>query len=224
MRARGSYNRFNCFGPSVFYILKEISTLLSDIHNFPYLGLFFLLILGGFGLPFPEDATLILCGVLISTQVVSPLPALIVVYAGLLIADLTLHFIGRKYGRPIINHRYFHKLISKKRLLYLEEQFSQRGSLIIFLGRHLVGLRAQIFLASGALHMSAVKFFLADALSSLFTMALMIGAGYLGGHSLEVLKRDLSRFEHLGIILLVVSLIIYLFYRFFWSENKKGQE
>ncbi|HXX58494.1 MAG TPA: hypothetical protein VEI96_10875 [Thermodesulfovibrionales bacterium] len=32
----------------------------SVIGQFPYLGLFVLLLLGGIGFPFPEDATLIL--------------------------------------------------------------------------------------------------------------------------------------------------------------------
>ena len=35
----------------------EINTL---IENFPYIGIFVLLILGGIGFPFPEDATLFL--------------------------------------------------------------------------------------------------------------------------------------------------------------------
>jgi membrane protein DedA with SNARE-associated domain len=36
------------------------------INHFPYLGIFLLLILGGMGLPFPEDTTLILSGFLIA--------------------------------------------------------------------------------------------------------------------------------------------------------------
>ncbi|MGC1403899.1 MAG: DedA family protein, partial [Thermodesulfobacteriota bacterium] len=142
-------------------------TLFTHIENFPYLGMFVLLILGGVGLPFPEDATLIMCGLLISTQVVRPIPALLTVYAGLLIADLTLHFIGRKYGRQIVAHRRFRKIISPERLSYLEEKFNQRGVLFILMGRHFFGLRAQIFLVSGVMRMPSLKFLLADAFSSI---------------------------------------------------------
>lgn len=196
--------------------------LMPHIEQFPYLGMFSLLILGGVGLPFPEDATLILCGILISTQVVKPIPALLTVYAGLLMADLLLHLIGRKYGRQIVTHRRFRKVISPERLTFFEEKFNQRGILFILLGRHLAGLRAQIFLVSGVLKMSTSKFVLADALSSLLTMIIMIGAGYLGGNSLEVLKRDLSRIEHLAIVLLVGALVIYLFYKYFNPRIKRG--
>lgn len=194
-------------------------TLFTHIENFPYLGMFVLLILGGVGLPFPEDATLIMCGLLISTQVVRPIPALLTVYAGLLIADLTLHFIGRKYGRQIVTHRRFRKIISPERLSYLEEKFNQRGVLFILMGRHFFGLRAQIFLVSGVMRMPSLKFLLADGFSSIFTIALMVGAGYLGGNSLGVLKRDLSRIEHIGILLLVTALIVYLLFRYFKSRT-----
>lgn len=189
-------------------------TLFTHIEHFPYLGMFILLILGGVGLPFPEDATLILCGLLISTQVVRPVPALLTVYAGLLIADLTLHFIGRKYGRQIVTHRRFHKWISPERLSFLEKKFNRIGLLLILLGRHLAGLRAQIFLVSGIMRMPTLKFFITDAVSSIFTMALMIGAGYWGGNSLKLLRRGLVRIEHIVILVIIFSIIIYSFYRY----------
>jgi membrane-associated protein len=189
-------------------------TLFTHIENFPYLGMFILLILGGVGLPFPEDATLIMCGLLISTQVIRPIPALLTVYAGLLIADLTLHFIGRKYGHQIITHRRFHKWISPERLSFLEKKFNRIGLLLILVGRHLAGLRAQIFLVSGIMRMPTLKFFIADAFSSIFTMALMIGAGYWGGNSLKLLRRGLVRIEHVAILVILFSIIIYSFYRY----------
>jgi membrane protein DedA with SNARE-associated domain len=194
---------------------------IPGLEYFHYLGLFILLLLGGIGLPFPEDATLILCGILISTQVVRPIPALFTVYAGLLIADLTLHFIGRKYGRQIVMHHWFHKFISPERLSFLEEKFNRRGILFILLGRHLAGLRAQIFLVSGVLRMPTLKFLLADGFSSIFTIVIMVGAGYLGGNSLNALRKDISRVEHLGILILVAALAVYLIFRYL-KPRKKG--
>ncbi|MEW6110282.1 MAG: DedA family protein, partial [Nitrospirota bacterium] len=154
------------------------------IEHFPYTGLFLLLILGGIGFPFPEDTTLILCGFLISTHVVKPVPALLVIYSGLLIADLFLYFVGKKYGRKIITHKRFRKIVSPERLAALEDKFNKRGIFVVLFGRHLVGLRPQIFLVAGVMRMSALKFIMADAVSSIFTIALMAGAGYMGGNSL----------------------------------------
>lgn len=194
------------------------------INEFPYVGLFVLLVLGGIGFPFPEDTTLILCGFLISTKVVKLIPALLVVYAGLLSTDFFLHLIGRKYGRNIITHKKFQKIISPERLLMLEDKFKKRGLLFILAGRHLVGLRAQIFIVSGVMRMPALKFLIADALSSIFTIALMVGAGYVGGNSLEILRKDITRIEHIMILLVVIVAAIYLPFRYFKYKGDKNNK
>ena len=190
------------------------------IEHFPYAGLFILLILGGIGLPFPEDATLILCGFLLSQKIIKPMPALFVVYSGLLIADLLLYHFGRKFGRKIVTHKRFHRILSPERFSKIEEQFKRRGSLFILFGRHFIGLRAQIFIVAGVMRMSVFKFFIADAVSSIFTIAIMVGAGYAGGNSLQVIKKDISRIEHVGVFILIIVLVIYLFVRYFRSGDK----
>ncbi len=190
------------------------------IEHFPYIGLFILLVLGGIGFPFPEDATLILCGFLISTNVVEPFPALIVVYSGLLIVDFFLYSVGKKYGRKIVTHKRFHKVISPERLSKLEDKFDKRGILLILVGRHLVGLRAQLMIVSGVMRMPPLKFLIADAISSLLTIALWGGIGYIGGNSLEIIKKDITRVEHLAILLITLLLTIFLFYRRFKLPKK----
>lgn len=198
---------------------------ISDIVNhFPYPGLFLLLILGGIGLPFPEDATLILCGFLISEDVVKPLPAVIVVYSGILIADYFLYSVGRKYGRMIIKHKRFHKIMSDEKMTQLEDKFKKWGIFIIFIGRHIVVLRSQIMLMSGVMKISPLKYLLADGISSLLTMALWCGLGYIGGNSLQIIRRDISRFEHIVILLVIIFIMLYLFIRYFRSIRGTGKK
>lgn len=182
----------------------------SVVEHFPYLGLFALLILGGIGLPFPEDATLILCGFLISTKVIHPVPALLVVYSGLLITDFSLYSVGKKYGGNIVHHPKFQKIISPARLSRLKEGFRKREILLILFGRHLVGLRAQIFIVSGVMKMRPMKFLITDALSSLFTIGLMVGAGYAGGNSLQTIIKGVTRIQHIVVLLVIILLVIFL--------------
>lgn len=200
--------------------MPDISAL---IERFPYIGLFMLLILGGVGLPFPEDATLILCGFLISNEIAKPVPAILSVYAGLLLADFILYLFGKKYGRMIVTNKRFQRIISPERLLSIEEQFNKRGSLVILFGRHVWGLRAQLFIVSGVMRMPALKFILLDAFTSIFTMTTMIGAGYVGGNSLQILKKDISRIEHAAIFLAILVLFGYLFFRYIKPVRNKKQ-
>lgn len=193
------------------------------IEHFPYWGLFLLLVLGGIGLPFPEDTTLILSGFLISANVVKPLPALLVVYVGVLLTDLLLYFVGRKYGRMIVTHKRFRKIISREKLSLLEEKFRRRGVLVILLGRHLVGLRAQVLLAAGVMKMSSLKFLVADTLSASLTIAFMVGAGYMGGNSFQIIRRDITRIEHLAIVLGVLVLALFFLFWYIKSVRKTSR-
>ena len=185
--------------------------------HFPYLGLFILLILGGIGFPFPEGGTLILCGFLISTKVINPVYALVIVYSGVLIGDYLFYSFGRKYGRMIIKHRVFRKVLPPQRLEMLENEFNKWGILFIMIGGRLIG---EIFLVAGILKMSRIKFLTIDVLSSLLTVAVWVGLGYMGGHTLQkIIKQDMVRIEHITVFFMASS-VIYLFFRhFFWSRK-----
>ncbi len=176
------------------------------VQHFRYLGLFLLLILGEIGLPFPEDAILLLSGFLVAQEVVKPLPTFLVVYLGILITDFLLYFVGRKYGRRVVEHKRFHKMLPPDTLMKLEGKFNRWGSLVILLGRHVLGLRAQIFLVAGVMRMSSIKFLIADGVSALVTIGLWGVIGYLGGNSLQVLKKDITRIEHVVIVAVAVLL------------------
>jgi membrane protein DedA with SNARE-associated domain len=197
--------------------MLEATTL---IDHFPYVGIFALLILGGIGLPFPEDTTLILSGFLVAHEVVKPMPTFLIVYLGLLVSDFFLYLVGKKYGRMIVEHKKFQKILSSDRLSKLEEKFKRRDIWVILIGRHFLGLRAQIFLVAGVMRMPAIKFLIADATTALLTIALMGGIGYIGGNSVQILKKDLTRIEHIAIIVLVILFACWIIYVYF-KGNKK---
>lgn len=199
----------------------EMGTL---IDHFPYLGIFALLILGGIGLPFPEDITLILGGFLIAHDVIKPLPAFLVVYSGLLLSDFFLYSVGKTYGRILVEHKKFRRLISPDQLSKLEEKFKKRGVWVVLVGRHLLGLRAQIFLVAGVMRMPPITFLIVDAATALFTVALMGGIGFLGGNSLQILKKDMTRIEHIAIVVFVILLAGWFIFRYFEGYKKSKDE
>lgn len=194
-------------------------TMLAFLMQFPAIGLFVLLVLGGIGFPFPEDGTLILCGFLLSQQVAHPVPALVMVYLGLLCADTIVYHIGKKYGRLIVTHRRFRRFLSSEKFAELEKQFDQKGALFILIGRHVFGLRIQIFLVAGIMRMQYLKFVLSDAVSALFTLSVMVGIGYLGGNSWQILRKDFSRIEHIIVLVLLTGVTIYLLVKYFRARK-----
>jgi membrane protein DedA with SNARE-associated domain len=199
-----------------------MSGIFKLVAHFPYYGLFILLTLGAFGFPFPEDTTLILCGFLISTRVVFAVPALLVVYTGLLSADFILFSFGRKYGSMIVTHKKFRKIISPKRLSYLKNKFDKWGVLFIILGRHIIVLRAQLLITAGVMKMPVAKFLITDAITIPVTMLIMVGLGYIGGNSLKIIKSDITRIEHLAILLIIFLFVLFLLIKFF--KSRRGHE
>jgi membrane protein DedA with SNARE-associated domain len=192
-------------------------SFLTIFGHFPYIGLFLLLIIGGIGFPFPEGGTLILCGLLISANVIKPIYTLLIAYSGVLIGDFLFYSFGRKYGRMIITHRMFRKILSPKRLEILEDKFNKWGILFIFFGGRLIG---EIFLVAGILKMPRWEFIIIDALSSLFTVVIWIGLGYVGGHTLQIIREDIARIEHI-LIYFVISIVIYLIFRHIFLSQEK---
>lgn len=179
----------------------------SLIQPSPYMGIFLLLILGTLGLPFPEDTTLILSGLLMAQDIIQSLPALLIIYPTLLMTDFLLYWIGKRYGRRVVEHKIFHRIMSLNRLLKLEGKFRKWGIWVVFFGRHLLGVRAQIFLAAGVMRMPARKFILADAPSALITMAIMIGIGYFGGSQIQILRKDLVTMNRMILFSLVTIFV-----------------
>lgn len=194
------------------------------ILHFTYIGIFCLLILGGLGLPFPEDGILIISGLLIAHGTIKLVPALLVIYPSLLIADFILYSIGRKYGRMVVEHKRFSKIVSPATLLRFEQKFTRWGALMVFLGRHFIGFRAPIFLISGIMRIPHLKFLIADGLSAIITIFINLGLGYLGGNTLMLLRKDITRVDYILILVLILLVSGWIILRYFRDRGKTKKQ
>ena len=84
-----------------------------------------------------------------------------------------------------------------------ENKYQKKGIFFILLGRHVLGLRAQIFLVSGVMRMHPLKFLLTDAIAVTVTIAVMVSIGYVGGHSLKDIGIDTSMIKYVVLFLLI---------------------
>ncbi len=188
-------------GEQLFYCIlnqERRPSISAIISHSPYVGIFSLLILGGIGIPlFPEDASFVLCGALISASMVRTLPTLLIALLAVLIADLTIFHFGKKYGRRLITHKRVHRLLPPEKFKKLEEKFKEKGVYFLLVGRQVIGVRLQVILVSGIMKMPTLKFILADAITASLTIALWTAVGYGGGHGLHTLAMHvMSRIPH----------------------------
>lgn len=197
-----------------------MSEFLSVVERFPYAGLFLLPILGSVGFPLPEDAILLLSGVLIARNVISVFPGLAAVYSGILVSDLVLYSIGKKYCRGLLTHRRLQRIFPPEKLILLEQRFVRSGPLLILICRQIFWLRAKMFLAAGIMKMPLHRFLIVDAIAASFTVGIIATLGYAGGRSLQFLhalalgiSRSAPPFTPLAALLLAALLVIMVFYR-----------
>ena len=194
----------------------------SLINNYPYTGIFLTLILGGIGLPFPEDATLLLSGLLIAHGTIKLFPTFLVVFPLLLITDFFIFFVGKKYGRRLVQHRRFRKLISPEKFLKLEEKFNRRGAWVVLFGRHILGLKTQLLLLAGVMRMSVTKFLILDGATALLTVAFFWGGiGLLGDDRIERIKAEATKVGHIAMVVFLIVLAGWICYKFQKKRSKK---
>jgi len=192
------------------------------INSYPYTGIFLTLILGGIGLPFPEDATLLLCGFLIAHGTIKLFPTFLVVFPLLLTTDFFVFFVGKKYGRMLVQHQTFRKWISPEKFLKLEEKFRRRGALVVLFGRHILGLKTQLLLLAGVMKMSVRKFLIVDGATALLTVGIFWGGiGLLGEERIEMLKAEVAKIGHIATVAFLIVLGGWVCYKLRKKRVKK---
>jgi len=192
------------------------------INNYPYAGIFLTLVLGGVGLPFPEDATLLLCGFLIAHGTIKLFPTFLVVFPLLLTTDFFVFFVGKKYGRMLVQHQTFRKWISPEKFSKLEENFRRRGALVVLFGRHILGLKTQLLLLAGVTKMSVKKFLIVDGATALLTVGIFWGGiGFLGEERIEMFKAEATKFGHIATVVFLIVLASWVCYKLQKKRIKK---
>jgi membrane-associated protein len=118
--------------------------------------------LDNFGLPASGDVVLFAGGWLANLGRVSLPLVMLSGFAGALVSDNTVYWIGRIGGRPLISRvlkmRFLHFLINEGTLEKVERSFEAHGGKMVFVGRFGPGLRSMTPLFAGVSRMRYYKF------------------------------------------------------------------
>ena len=184
-----------------------------------YLWLFTILLLCGFGLPIPEDISLIAAGYLSRSDETGFHPvfksfrglnvhvAFAVCFAAVLGGDTIAFFFGRRYGRRVLASKLARRYFTPKRQLRTRAYFRKFGSKVILVGRFTPGLRFTIFFTAGTLHVRASVFFIYDFVAAAFSVPVLVYIAYFFGEKIDHVIMYARRTEH-GILIAIVILAI----------------
>jgi membrane protein DedA with SNARE-associated domain len=195
----------------VQWFIAHLSTMTP--HQ-AYLWLGTILLLCGFGLPIPEDISLIVAGYLSwcgNDQGGCPslLPGLnvhkafVVCLVAVLAGDTIAFFIGRRFGRRVLASNLARRYFTPRRQLRVRAYFRKFGSKVVLVGRFTPGLRFTIFFTAGTLHVRPAVFFIYNFTAAMISVpALLYTAWFFGGQINSVIKYA-RRTEH-GILIAIV--------------------
>lgn len=165
------------------------------------------LVIGGLGLPLPEDAALLAAGAL-PLHGGMPLPAIVaIVMVAVLGGDLALFLLARRLGPAAFQRRTFRRLLPPERRAKVEAAFARHGGKVVFFARHIVGIRAATFALAGIHGMSLRRFLWWDTVAACLSVPLVVGVGYLGAHHLPHLRDGVTAARHvlLGAVLAIAA-------------------
>lgn len=194
---------------------------------------FGVLLLCGFGLPVPEDITLVTCGYL--TYLLAPpgatfadgltlaLLATAVGMAGVMIGDLTMFTLGRRFGDRLAAVWPFRVILGQGRKQKAEEFLAKRGAQVLFSARFMPGLRSVVFFTSGTLKVDYAVFLRYDGLAALLSVpALVLTSWYFGDQIAAVI--DYARKAEHGILAVIVLATLAVAGKYWWGQRKKAAE
>jgi membrane protein DedA with SNARE-associated domain len=169
------------------------------ITHFKYLAVLAALIASGVGAPIPEEVTQLAAGALAREGILDLRIAIPVAWMGIVAGDMLLFTLAQRHGERLLGTRTARRLLTPGRRAALERHFARRAFLTIVVARHTSGLRLAIFVFAATHGVPRATFVLADALSALLSVPLVVGAGYLYWQHLDQAARGI-RIAELSIL------------------------
>jgi membrane protein DedA with SNARE-associated domain len=189
------------------------------IAKLGYLGISLVLVLGGLGLPIPEEAPIILAAVLTRNgQMRGPL-ALASCLVGVLLGDLVVYFLGFFYGEKVLSLRLTRRLLTRQREAQIKGYFHRHGFKILVSGRFVPGFRTAAYLTAGILKLPTVKLLLTDVVAASLSTLLMFGLGYAFADQIQSGIREVQQWVA---VLLALGVAVWLLIRFDKARRRAG--
>ncbi len=149
------------------------------LAHISYLGIIFVLILTGCGLPVPEEVPIIVAGVAAYNGQLNPWLALGACFVGALLGDCVMYGFGYHFGHRLLReHRWLARYLKPEREAHIEEMINQHGWKVFLGARFLVGLRSPVYLTAGILRVPFRRFIFVDVFCAALVIATFFGLSY----------------------------------------------
>ena len=217
--------------------------LLESVAFWKYFGVVSTLVAAGFGAPIPEEIPIVTAGAMVGHDsqeryheytaaavaggpgfYLTPHPEgltrwwimLPICIAGVVFGDTVLYAGGRLFGRQLLHSAWVkRKILPDDKRHKIEQNFHDRGVLILLGARFTPGIRTPVFIMSGVLKMPIGRFLLADALYAIPGVNLLFWLAYLFTdqfvQAIEAVDKH-RPLAALAVLSIVVGVVAYKFF------------
>ena len=189
-----------------------------------YLVILFGAALDNFGLPSSGDIVLFAGGLFANRGHLALPLVMLSGFAGALISDNAVYWIGRIGGRPLIGRilkmRFLHFLVNEKSLSKVERYFESHGGKTVFVGRFGPGLRSMTPLFAGVTRMKYYRFVPYNVAAAAVWSVVYSLIGYLFGQYWTGLLAVAKSFGF-GVVGLVILVLLAYLLRRYQTRNRQ---
>lgn len=187
--------------------MDTLQILIDFFTGYGYQAVFIVLLLCGFGLPIPEDITLVAGGIISGLGYTNVHVMFVVGMAGVLLGDGAMFMLGHKLGKRVLKIRAVSRILTPARFRSVQRQFTRYGPWVLFVARFLPGLRSPIFITAGMTRRVPYwRFLMLDGLAAFISVPLWVYMGYLGAANRTLLMTWVHRGQ-VGVLALAAVVI-----------------
>lgn len=165
------------------------------------------------GVPVPSIPVMLAAGTLSSAHKVSLATAIGVTLIACLIADSAWYWLGRRYGRKIVDFLCRFSLESSTCVVKTQGTMSKRGAVTLLFAKFVPGLSTMAPPIAGQAKIPYLTFLLYDGLGSVIWAAAWLLAGRFFGDIAEKSQRFYSGLGHFAVLLVAAAVIAVIVWR-----------
>jgi len=206
-------------------MVRSVETILQTLMShaggpLPYLIVFVLLLLCGFGMPMPEDIVLFAAGMISYYGSASVWVMVAVCFAGVMIGDCSVYLIGRFYGRRLRRTALVRRILPPARMKLVRRKLHEQGNKVIFAARFMPGLRTPVFFSAGSLRLPFRVFALYDLFAALVSVPVIVYATYFFGAHVDQVISVVKRVQF-GVVAVILAVVAILVLKARWNRARE---
>lgn len=189
-------------------------TVAPYIQDYGYLAVFICVLIEGFGIPLPAEATLITASLFTVSDVLDLRVLVVIAFVASVTGDNLAYAFGRYGGRPVVLRIGRRVGVTNTLLDKVEGFFDRHGAKVVVAGRFLPILRHLNGISAGLSHMVWRRFLLANMAGAAIWVAVWSFVGIKAGENVDTLNTVLER----GARWLVLAVILFVVGSLLWHR------